>query len=570
MEKENLISLVKQAQQSDPQALNDLFTETYNDVYYFALKTVKNETLAKDITQETFITIFQNIEGLNDPVAYPAWSRQITYRHCLQYIKKQDKEVLVEEDEDGNSIFDTVQEDRTEFIPDEALDKEDFKKTILEMVDGLPEEQRTAIILYYYDELSVKQIAEIQGVTEGTVKSRLNYARKAIKASVEDYEKKNNVKLHSFAIFPLMLWLLGGEAEGCTMSASAVKAVAGSITTATKTAVTLPSIVAKATMALWQKVVAGIVAAAIAVGGGIAVTNILSGKPEPRDTPVPDFTESQDATQQAVDESNGHIITELPLSSVVNYEDERYQLEITSVRLVDELPKGMLEIYYTITNRTDRPIEVFPRFSSINKISVLPLGWEYVPAKETVEGVFNFNGFEMYDNQIAQINEGKLVLRIQDDISYANEDDYYYIDGIELCYTINENYVQPVNSDGQPIYNDNGLKIVSQGYNPQHGGQMCFYAENVSSQVYYIDIRPVTPSGEYEEHPSRSMANYLDTGNRAYIRINLYDFLNQYDLENVEFCITIYELKLFTHDDGSPFFYDFKMEEFITDPLPLK
>lgn len=273
MKKENLTALVVRAKESDSQALNDLFAETYNDVYYFALKTVKDETLAKDITQETFITIFQNIDGLNDPVAYPAWSRQITYRHCLQYIKKQEHEVVVEEDEDGSSIFDTVQEDRTEFIPDEALDKEDFKKTIMEMVDGLPEEQRTAIILYYYDELSVKQIAEIQGVTEGTVKSRLNYGRKAIKASVEDYEKKNNVKLHSFAIFPFMLWLLGGEAKGCTMSASAVKAVAGSITTATKTAVTLPSIVAKATMVLWKKVVAGIVAAAITVGAGVAIVN---------------------------------------------------------------------------------------------------------------------------------------------------------------------------------------------------------------------------------------------------------------------------------------------------------
>ena len=47
-------------------------------------------------------------------------------------------------------------------------------------------------MMYYFDEMSVKQIAEIQGVSEGTVKSRLNYARKAIKKSVESYEKKNN------------------------------------------------------------------------------------------------------------------------------------------------------------------------------------------------------------------------------------------------------------------------------------------------------------------------------------------------------------------------------------------
>ena len=57
------------------------------------------------------------------------------------------------------------------------------------MIDELPEEQRSALLLRYFDEISVKEIAEIQGVTEGTVKSRLNYGRKAVKEAVEGYEK---------------------------------------------------------------------------------------------------------------------------------------------------------------------------------------------------------------------------------------------------------------------------------------------------------------------------------------------------------------------------------------------
>lgn len=283
MEKEKLTSLVIKAKESDNQALNDLFTETYNEVYYFALKTVKDETLAADITQDTFITIFQNIHGLNDPVAYPAWSRQITYRHCLQHIKKQEYEVVVEDNEDGSSIFDTVQEDRTEFIPDEALDKEDFKKTILEMVDGLPEKQRTAIILYYYDELSVKQIAEIQGVTEGTVKSRLNYGRKAIKASVENYEKKHNIKLRCADVLPLLLWLFASDFGAGAMSATTAQTVASGVSTATGTTLSLSSVVkkgAKVVWSLWQKIVAGVAATAIAVGSGVAIAN-MNNEPEP-------------------------------------------------------------------------------------------------------------------------------------------------------------------------------------------------------------------------------------------------------------------------------------------------
>ena len=59
----------------------------------------------------------------------------------------------------------------------------------------------------YFDEISVKEIAEIQGVAEGTVKSRLNYGRKSIKKSVEAYEKQHGIKLHCKGVIPLLLWL---------------------------------------------------------------------------------------------------------------------------------------------------------------------------------------------------------------------------------------------------------------------------------------------------------------------------------------------------------------------------
>ena len=282
MEKEKILLIVEKAKQGDNDSFNTLFTETYNDVYYFALKTVKDETLAADVTQDTFVTIFQNIDSLNDPVAYPAWSRQITYRHCLQYLKKQNREVAVDENEDGTTIFDTLEEERTEFIPEENLDKDDFKKTILQMVDSLPEEQRTAVILYYYDELSVKEIAEIQGVTEGTVKSRLNYARKAIKASVESYEKKHNVKLRCAGVLPLLLWLFASDFGASAMSATTAQTVATGVSAATGAKLSLSSLVKSGTKIvwnLWQKIVAGIAAATIAVGGTVAVANIVN-KPD--------------------------------------------------------------------------------------------------------------------------------------------------------------------------------------------------------------------------------------------------------------------------------------------------
>lgn len=237
MEKEQLITLVSNAQNGDQNALNELFNAFYNDLYYFALKTVKDDDLALDITQEAFVEIINTLGNLKEPAAFVTWAKQITYHQCTRYFKKK-KDVIVSEDEEGHTVFDNLEEENAEFIPEEALDKDDFKKTILAILDELSEEQRSATMMYYFDEMSVKEIAEIQGVSEGTIKSRLNYSRKAIKASVEEYEKKNNVKLHALPFFPFFKWLFEGSFSGGMPIASA-SAVAEGVTAATGSAVAL-------------------------------------------------------------------------------------------------------------------------------------------------------------------------------------------------------------------------------------------------------------------------------------------------------------------------------------------
>ena len=294
MEKEQLVSLVTKAQQGDNEALNCLFNEFYNDLYYFALKTVKDDETALDVTQEAFVEIINTLGNLKEPAAFVTWAKQITYHQCTRYFKKK-KDVLVDEDEEGNTVFDTLKEEKAEFIPDEALDKADFKKTVMGILDELSEEQRSAVMMYYFDEMSVKQIAEIQGVSEGTVKSRLNYARKAIKNSVEEYEKKHNIKLHAIPFFPFLKWIFDGMFEGSIPTASA-EIIAEGVATATGTTVTVATTTATATtvattttagavglgakiaaMPIATKIIAGVVAAAIVIGGSTTAV-LLSQK----------------------------------------------------------------------------------------------------------------------------------------------------------------------------------------------------------------------------------------------------------------------------------------------------
>ena len=277
MEKEKLIGLVSKAQGGDSGAMEQLFSAFYNDIYYFALKTVKDSDTACDITQEAFLEIIRTIKELKEPAAFVTWMKQITYHQCTRYFKKK-KEVLVDEDEDGNTIFDTLADESEGSIPSEVLEKEDFRNTILGIINELTEEQRSAVMMFYFDELTVAQIAQIQGVSDGTVKSRLNYARKALKKSVEDYEKKNNVKLHSFGFLPLLLLFFRKEAMPETKAA----AVRAAVSTAAKGSVVGAATGAKlAAIPLAAKLLAGLVALVVVIA---AIVGLTGRDPERYDT----------------------------------------------------------------------------------------------------------------------------------------------------------------------------------------------------------------------------------------------------------------------------------------------
>jgi len=307
VERERLIAMVRAVQNGEDGAAGTLYENFYGDIYYFINKTVNDPPLAEDLTQDTFMEILETIGKLQEPAAFVTWSRQIAYHRCTGHFRKR-KELLADEDEDGYSVFDTMEEERTEFIPDAALDQEDLKRTIHSMIASLPEEQRSALMMRYFDELSVGQIAQIQGVSEGTVKSRLNYGRKSIKKSVEDYEKKNGIKLRCVGVLPLLLWLFRQNklAAGVSLTAQGVSGVAAGVaadaavevitdaaveaaadTAADAAAETAASGLGKlavkagksAARSLGLKIAAGAAAAAV-VGGGVAVVaNLPEEKP---------------------------------------------------------------------------------------------------------------------------------------------------------------------------------------------------------------------------------------------------------------------------------------------------
>lgn len=298
MEKDDIKKLVLQAAQGNKAAFGALYEETGRTVYFSCLKLLGDPQLAEDITQETYLTALQKLGTLAQPENFPAWVNRIGINLCKMHFR-------------NNSAPEDNSEEIIEEIPDEGLIPEEYvsndakRKIIMDIIDTvLTEEQRQSVILYYFDMLTVPEIAEVMNCTTGTVTSRLSAARKKIKEAVLIYEENNNDRLHAAVPVFILSKLLNKEASNTVLpkltvftgSASAANAVPDSVTT--KKTISGGKVMFSTVKA---KVIAGVCAAAV-VGGGITAAVVLSSngsKDNDNDDGVVVVTESQKSSESS-------------------------------------------------------------------------------------------------------------------------------------------------------------------------------------------------------------------------------------------------------------------------------
>lgn len=202
-EHEKINAAVKKYMDGDKKAFTEIYELTYQATYYYILGSVKNPDAAEDIISDTYLQVVKSIGTLSSPEAFVSWLRTIAHSKICRYFKKNGREVLVTEEEEP--IFDTLENENEEFIPAVALEKESDRNEIIRIINGLSDVQKQTVFMHYFDKMPVAKIAEAMECSENTVKSRLNYARKALKEMFVEEEKKGN-KFYSVAPFMFMLF----------------------------------------------------------------------------------------------------------------------------------------------------------------------------------------------------------------------------------------------------------------------------------------------------------------------------------------------------------------------------
>ena len=227
------IEVVQRAKKGDSDALEQIYNDTRQMVYFTALGIVRNEHDAEDVAQDTYVKAFQNLSGLRDEKALVGWLKTIVINVGKNSLKKR-KPLLFQSNDQENDMLGSIEEIGEDFLPQEYVDQAEKRRMIQEMIGELPDVQRMAVTLYYFDELPLFEVAKAMETTEGTTKSRLNYARKQIKAKVEAQEKKGN-KL--YAGVPVLTRILRRAARDCDLPAeTAQRILANSIQAASAAA----------------------------------------------------------------------------------------------------------------------------------------------------------------------------------------------------------------------------------------------------------------------------------------------------------------------------------------------
>ena len=270
--------LIQKAQKGNKQAQEELYKLYFEKIYRLVYTIVKNKDDAMDIVQDSFIAAFINLKRLRNIEAFEPWLCQIARNCARQHLKKNKHFVDIQnsDEEKEHDVFDNIPDNNEAIMPESVIDNEAKRELILQTINELSEEQRECIFLFYYNGLSVKEIAKIQECSEGTIKSRLNYARQKIHDRILEIEKDNDIRLHSLLPIGILLsqisipdsaqieqmWkvIKGGAgiagAIGATASTASGEATKGGIFATIK-----------------AKIIAGVTAATI-VTGGVVIANL--------------------------------------------------------------------------------------------------------------------------------------------------------------------------------------------------------------------------------------------------------------------------------------------------------
>ena len=190
--------LAEKAKHGNDDALYSL-CQTIAKGVLFRMSCKLNPMDAEDATQNVLLIVCTSIHTLREPKAFGGWLNSIIMHEIRQHAASKAKQADVVNME---TYLENIVEESDDFLPSEYVIKEEDRKAVMEIVRGLPERQSEAVMLHYYEGMSITETAEAMGVARQNVNRYLVLARDKIKNSLQKQARSNH-SLYSISLLPI-------------------------------------------------------------------------------------------------------------------------------------------------------------------------------------------------------------------------------------------------------------------------------------------------------------------------------------------------------------------------------
>ncbi len=181
--------LIDNLREGDESALAPLVEKYKRMVHRLALQITKNHEDANDVMQETFIKVYQSIHTFRQEAAFETWIYRITVNEALNFVKRRERRRETPLSTTEESEYDPSVRQKAEMANDPQInaEKTELRHWVTKAVNSLSLKHRIVVVLHELEGLTHAEIASILNCSEGTVRSRLHYARKQLRSLLKPY-----------------------------------------------------------------------------------------------------------------------------------------------------------------------------------------------------------------------------------------------------------------------------------------------------------------------------------------------------------------------------------------------
>ena len=196
-------TLVLKAIQGDNEAISELVRSTTRLVLFYTSKMLRSRMDAEDASQEIMLRVCTNIGGLKNPKKFDSWLNTIIVNETRRYMVKN----YSHSSDSDISELDDIEDMDENSLPQNRVEHDEFQKTIMDIINTLPDRQKEAVLLRYYHDLNVKETAAAMGIRHQSASENIKIALEKIEKSLKTNLKDELSYARGISIFPLAVWI---------------------------------------------------------------------------------------------------------------------------------------------------------------------------------------------------------------------------------------------------------------------------------------------------------------------------------------------------------------------------